>query len=92
MKYRVGDKVKYSEEAHQILRDISDYDHHTVVKVERELVVSKWDGETSLYQHVEFDNGDGCDAGWVVLVERASIFKSLMIRGFLFFDSLIKKL
>ena len=48
MKYRVGDKVKYSEEAHQTLRGISDYDHHIVVKVERELVVSKWDGKTSL--------------------------------------------
>jgi len=74
---RVGDVVRYSDDAHKMLGSLVDYELYIVKHEEHDYLLDEY-GVRSLYQYIEFADGTGCDAAWVEVVKRANIFKRIL--------------
>lgn len=72
MKYgilKVGNVVKYSEEAKIKLGEFADNDEHMITKIDVSDGIDDVDEDTTGNEHAEWDNSTGCDVYWLELVK-----------------------
>ena len=76
-KIRVGDVVRYTDEARTELGSLADDKLHVVTYEEHGYFYDGY-GEYSFYQWIQFEDETGCDAAWVEVVKRANIFQRIL--------------
>lgn len=72
MKYgilKVGDTVKYSEEAKIKLGEFADNDEHIITKIDVSDGLDDVAEDTTGNEHAEWEDSTGCDVYWLELVK-----------------------
>jgi hypothetical protein len=72
MKYgilKVGDTVKYSDEAKLKLGDFVDNDEHVITKIDVSDGLDDVAEDTTGNEHAEWEDSTGCDVYWLDLVK-----------------------
>ena len=73
---RVGDVVRYTDEARTELGSLADDKLHVVTYEEHGYFYDGY-GEYSFYQYIQFEDETGCDAAWVEVVKKSNFISRL---------------